>query len=116
MNRGVSTCVYKGTTRWRFKDREQQLESQAKRIRSLVIETLAIPITTRRRLYLHRRGRTSIKSPVSLVRFNPFKLTRSDGSTTKSFHKDIYHDKPTSVGVMVPAKVAPQERLAMVEG
>ena len=37
------TRVYKGTTRRRFKDNRQQLETQAKRIRSMVIETLAIP-------------------------------------------------------------------------
>ena len=42
VNRQASTHVYKGTTRRRFKDNRQQLETQAKRIRSLVIETLAI--------------------------------------------------------------------------
>ena len=31
-----------------------------------------------------------------LVWFNPCKLTRRDGSTTKSLHKDICRDKPTT--------------------
>ena len=43
VNRRASTYVYKGMTQQRFRDNTQQLESQAKRIRSLVIETLAIP-------------------------------------------------------------------------
>ena len=43
VNRRASTYVYKGTTRQRFRDNRQQLESHAKRIRSLVIKTLAIP-------------------------------------------------------------------------
>ena len=30
---------------------------------------------------------------MSHVCFNPFKLTHCDGSTTKSFHEDIYRDK-----------------------
>ena len=38
---------------------------------------------------------------MSLVRFNPFKLTRSDGSMTKSFHEDICHDKPMTVAPTV---------------
>ena len=53
--RRASTYVYKGTTRQRFRDR-QQLESQTKRIRSLAFETLAIPITTRRRLLPSSKG------------------------------------------------------------
>ena len=56
-------CVYKGTTRQRFRDNRQQLESQAKRIRSLVIKTLAIPTQLDVGFYLHRRGRTSVKTP-----------------------------------------------------
>ena len=54
--RRASTYVYKGTTRSRFRDRQQQLESQTKRIRSLAFETLAIPITTRRRLLPSSKG------------------------------------------------------------
>ena len=79
------TRVYKGTTRRRFKKDRQQLETQAKRIRSLVIKTPSIPSQLDVGFYLHRRGRTSIKSPCPLSGLNPFKLTRSDGSTTKSF-------------------------------
>jgi len=99
VNRRASTYVYKGTTRQRFRDNTQQLESHAKRIRSLVIETLAIPTQLDVGFYIHRRGRTSIKTVMSLVQFNPFKLTRSDGSTTKSFHEDICRDKTTTVCV-----------------
>ena len=80
----------------RYKDKKQQLESQAKRIRSLVIETLAIPNTTRRRLLPSSKGPNYYKLPCPLVRFNPFKLTRCDGSTTKSFHEDICRDKTTT--------------------
>ena len=53
--RRVSTYEYKGMTKPRFRDR-QQLESQTKRIRSLAFETLAIPITTRRRLLPSSKG------------------------------------------------------------
>ena len=56
---------------------------------SLVSETPIIPSQLDVGLYLHRGGRTSIKSLVSFVRFNPFKQTRRDGSTTKSLHEDI---------------------------
>ena len=35
--------------------------------------------------YLHRKGPNQYKLSASLVRFNPFKLTRRNGSTTKSF-------------------------------
>ena len=98
VNWWASTCAYKGMTRQRFRDNRQQLESQAKRIRSLVIETPTIPSQLDVGFYLHRRGRTSIKPLLSLARFNPFKLTRSDGSTTMSFHEDICRDKTTTVG------------------
>ena len=50
------TRVYKGTTRRRFKDNRQQLETQAKRIRSLVIETPSIPSQLDVGFYLHRKG------------------------------------------------------------
>ena len=63
VNRRASTYVYKGMTRQRFRDNRQQLESQAKLIHSLVIETLAIPTQLDIGFYLHRRGRTSIKTP-----------------------------------------------------
>ena len=99
VNRRASTHVYKGTTRQRFRDNRQQLESYAKRIRSLVIETLAIPTQLDVGFYLHQRGRTSIKILVPLVRFNPFKLTRSDSTTTKSFHRDICRDNPTTTTI-----------------
>ena len=56
VNRRVSTCIYKETTRRRFRANRQQLESQAKRIRSLAFETLAIPITTRSRLLPSSKG------------------------------------------------------------
>ena len=100
VTRRASTYVYKGTTRQRFRDR-QQLESQKKLVCSLVIETPSIPSQLDVGFYLHRRGRTSIKSPCPLVRFNPFELTRSDGSTTKSFHKDICRDKPTTLFIVL---------------
>ena len=41
-----------------------------------------------------------------LVQFNPFKLTRSDDSTTKSFHEDICRDKPTTATVAGSGVVA----------
>ena len=50
------TRVYKGTTWRRFKDNRQQLETQEKRIRSLVIETPAIPSQLDVGFYLHRKG------------------------------------------------------------
>ena len=50
------TRVYKGTTRRRFKDNRQQLETQARRIRSLVIETQAIPQQMDRRLLPSLKG------------------------------------------------------------
>ena len=56
VNRRASTHVYKGTTRRRFKDNRQQLETQAKRIRSLVIETPSIPSQLDVGFYLHRKG------------------------------------------------------------
>ena len=40
---------------------------------------------------------------MSLVRFNPFKLTRSDGSTTKSFHEDICRDYSTTLPLHLPS-------------
>ena len=74
MNRRASTYVYKGTTRRWFRDKKQEIESQAKRIRSLVIETLAIPPQTGLGLYLHRKGPNQYKLLVSFVLINPFKL------------------------------------------
>ena len=56
VNRRASTHVYKGTTRQMFKDDRQQLETRAKRIRSLVIETPAIPSQLDVGFYLHRKG------------------------------------------------------------
>jgi hypothetical protein len=57
--------------------KKQEIESQVKRIRSLVIETLAIPPQTGLGLYLHRKGLNQYKLLVSFVLFNPFKLTSS---------------------------------------
>ena len=71
VNRRASTYVYKGMTRQRFRDNTQQLEGQLKRIRSLVIETLAIPTQIDVGFYLHRRGRTSIKNLCPLSGLTP---------------------------------------------
>ena len=40
-------------------------------------------------------GPNQYNSLCSLFRFNPFKLTRRDGSTTKSLHEDIWRDIST---------------------
>ena len=50
------TRVYKGTTRRRFRDNIQQLETQEKRIRSLVVEAQAIPQQLDRRLLPSPQG------------------------------------------------------------
>ena len=55
VNRRASTHVYKGTTRRRFKNNRQQLETQAKRIRSLVIETPVIPSQLDVGFYFHHK-------------------------------------------------------------
>ena len=60
------TRVYKGTTRRRFKDNRQQLETKEKLVCSLVIETPSSPSQLDVGFYLHRRGRTSINSLASL--------------------------------------------------
>ena len=56
VDRRASTCVYKGTTRQQFRDKKQQLKSQEKRIRSLVIETPSIPQQLDRRLLRSPQG------------------------------------------------------------
>ena len=56
VNRRAPTYVYKGMTRRRFRNNTQKLESQAKRIRSLVIETPAHPSQLDVGFYLHRKG------------------------------------------------------------
>ena len=72
-------CEPRGVNLW-LRDKKQQIESQAKRIRSLVNETLAIPPQTGLGLYLHRKGPNQYKLLMSFVPINPFKLTRRDGS------------------------------------
>ena len=67
VNRRASTHVYKGTTRRRFKKDRQQLETQAKRIRSLVIETPSIPSQLDVGFYLHRKGPNQYKLLASFV-------------------------------------------------
>ena len=79
------TRVYKGTTRRRLRYKKHNSIARHSLLSSLVSETPIIPSQLDVGLYLHRRGRTSIKSLVSFVQFNPFKLTHRDGSTTKSF-------------------------------
>ena len=60
------TRVYKGTTRQRFRENRQQLETYVKLVFSLVIETPSIPSELDIGFYLPWRGRTSINSLASL--------------------------------------------------
>ena len=46
--------------------------------------------------YLHRKGPNQYKPSCPLSCVNPFKLPSCDGSTTKSFHKDICRDNSTT--------------------
>ena len=59
-------------TRQRLRDKKQQLETQAKRILSLVIEIQSITSQLDVGFYLHRKGLNYYKTLVSLVWFNPF--------------------------------------------
>ena len=54
---------------------KEEIINKVKRIRSLAIEAQAIPPYTGLGFYLHREGPNQYKLSVSLVLFNPFKLT-----------------------------------------